>query len=530
MKRAADPPIAVIDFETDPFEHGATIAPFAAGYLDADQYRCFWGLDCADQLAQFLATMPARTIYAHNGGRFDYLFLLSHIPAQEVGIIGGRLVRATMPALDGAHQLRDSWSIIPLKLKAYDKGEIDYQKLKRSVRARYKGEILEYLERDCRSLFSLVKAFRERYGEKLTIASTALRELKKLHKVKNLGRVHDAKFRPYYFGGRVEHFERGILRDDWQVLDVNSMYPFVMANRDHPTGPGYRWARSIDQGRKSGRPFFVRFQGKQSGALPMRAPDGRLSFQVERGEFYCCSHELIAGLDLDIIRIDKVIDVWIPDQAIRFDTYVNQCMSGRQAAKTAGDKEGDIFFKLLANSAYGKFAQDPARYKGYFWLPDGADPGQVPADYDQLDSESDDGRLYSRPQSNPWGYVDVATAASITSAARAVLMLALAQADRPIYCDTDSIIARSVGVQLDQAQLGAWKLEAQGDEAAIAGRKLYALFAAGQAVKAASKGARLTPDEIRRVARGESIVWRSEAPSMRIGKDTAYLSRTIARR
>ena len=39
--------IAVIDFETDPFEHGIVPRPFAAGFYDGSRYLQFWGDDCA---------------------------------------------------------------------------------------------------------------------------------------------------------------------------------------------------------------------------------------------------------------------------------------------------------------------------------------------------------------------------------------------------------------------------------------------------------------------------------------------------
>src|SRR6185312_6726677 len=73
-------------------------------------------------------------------------------------------------------------------------------------------------------------------------------------------------------------------------------------------------------------------------------------------------------------------------------------------------------------------------------------------------------------------YYVVAIGASITSAARAYLFDALQRADDPVYCDTDSIVCKHLQGPLDATKLGAWKLEAQGDAIAIAGKKMYALF------------------------------------------------------
>jgi hypothetical protein len=59
----------------------------------------------------------------------------------------------------------------------------------------------------------------------------------------------------------------------------------------------------------------------------------------------------------------------------------------------------------------------------------------------------------------------------------------LSYPDRPIYCDTDSIICEAFGGNLHDTELGGWKIEAEGDYAAIAGKKLYAVFDNGKGAK-----------------------------------------------
>lgn len=53
-------------------------------------------------------------------------------------------------------------------------------------------------------------------------------------------------------------------------------------------------------------------------------------------------------------------------------------------------------------------------------------------------------------------------------------MDAIAKADEPIYCDTDSLICRNLSnVPMDAVQLGAWDKEAEFDDVIIVGKKLY---------------------------------------------------------
>jgi hypothetical protein len=55
-------------------------------------------------------------------------------------------------------------------------------------------------------------------------------------------------------------------------------------------------------------------------------------------------------------------------------------------------------------------------------------------------SKNGDFCIWERPSPRRGGFYNIATAASITGAARANLLRNLSLSDRPIYCDTDSII------------------------------------------------------------------------------------------
>ncbi|MDE2020898.1 MAG: hypothetical protein KGJ13_11230, partial [Patescibacteria group bacterium] len=200
--------ISVIDFETDPFLYQRTPRPFACEFLSDEFCEVFWGDDCHEQLAKFLETLSEPFfIYAHNGGKFDFHFLHRWLE-NPIKVINSRIVSAKM----GIHTFRDSYAILPVPLRAYEKDEIDYTKMERDRREIYKEEILRYLHTDCVSLLDLVSAFVERFGDKLTIGSTAISEIKKRHPFIRATEPYDSVFRKFYYGGRVHCFKQGIVK------------------------------------------------------------------------------------------------------------------------------------------------------------------------------------------------------------------------------------------------------------------------------------------------------------------------------
>jgi len=548
--------LAVLDFETDSFKHGRVPEPFACELYDGEESHVFWGRNCVEKLLYYLESCEQQyLIYAHNGGKFDFFFLLKEGYLENpIRIINGRLVKA----MCGCHELRDSYAIIPIPLSAYQKDEIDYSWFEEGEYDKHKREILDYLHSDCDYLYKLVDAFVARFGDKLTIGSTAIDKLRELHPFDRTREAHDEKFRPYYFGGRVECFKHGIITAPLKVYDVNSMYPYVMREYSHPVGQSYgvfKDGKFFDKstGRLKGifknKPYFMRFTGRNKGALPTRTKQG-LDFNVPEGEFFACSHEIIIAIKHKLIEIQQVHEIYIPDKTIKFNKYVDIYSQEKIDCKKSGDKVGEIFAKLLLNSAYGKFGQNPNHYKDFCLhlqgtpYPDKNDGWEIFADYGEFE-------IWEKP-SETKSFFDVAVAASITSAARSVLLDAIHSTRGLVYCDTDSLICEHFEGNLDNHALGAWKFECEGDQIAIAGKKLYALFkkheqtaidnndfddvmdetfdiTKGECVKLATKGVRLDANDIWKVANGETILWENQAPSFSLMGEATFIKREIRR-
>ena len=167
-------PFAVLDLETDPFKAGRLPRPFAAGFYNGDYPSLYWGDDCIKYLIEDLKEYDGY-VYAHNGGKFDFHFLLPYLPRsalnKSIRIINGRIVEFRI----GKARLRDSWNILPVPLARLAKDEIDYKKLEPDIRHKYMAEIREYLYSDCKHLRDNIIRFINEYGLHLTIPSAAFR-------------------------------------------------------------------------------------------------------------------------------------------------------------------------------------------------------------------------------------------------------------------------------------------------------------------------------------------------------------------
>jgi hypothetical protein len=532
--------IAVIDCETDPFAPYRHIEPFAWGFFDGITYEYFTGADCTEKLISFLQSLPnTYQIFAHNGGRFDFMFILKHLRGEPL-IINGRIVDADL----FHHRLSDSYARIPVPLARFgQKTEIDYNKLERSARHKHMPEILAYLEQDCVALYNVITAWHERFGGKSsTMASAAFKECQK-----RMGKIitprmspgEDDQFRSFYFGGRVQAFSIGVIQDNVSIHDVNSMYPHVMCEYQHPIGTKTDWRFSTDIDDDTD---FACVWAWSKGALPLRTATG-LTFPVGYGKFFASIHEIKAGLKFRRLKIDRVVYAQSCRSKTDFSQFIRPIYAERLAARDRGDIMGQEFSKQLMNSCYGKFAINPRKFRSYCMI--GSDEvsqyetiltvnglelkwGEHWYHLDEMPEDSSTPHMlrFSRANTDEEtrkGFRNVACAASITAAARATLFEALCLADSPYYCDTDSIIAPKLeGIATGAMRLGDWKLEATGNEIAIGGKKMYAVFGDmpndnakiaariklygdARCIKLASKGVRMSADQMRSVASGASV-------------------------
>ena len=537
--------IIAIDSETDPFLHGRIPEPFIWGSWDGEEFRTF---ERAIDLLEFYKDQHVY-LYAHNFGKFDlFMGILDHIAETRVQIIGSRVVELRY----GNALLRDSFALMPEALQNYAKTKIDYWKMERDVRHEHMSEIISYLKDDCVYLRDLVVGFFDacnRVGNsntyRSTVASNAMQVARRMGLgTKRTNNHFDAIFRPFYFGGRTECFIPGE-HSEIDVFDIKSAYPFAMCH-SMPCGSDYI-VTDKESDIKSGDEYacFYDITCRSNGAFPF-VRDNVLRFDDILGRFNITGWEFMAAKRHGLLKEYKLNRIYKFVDFINHEPYVMYWFDQKQAAEDRGDKLQRLIAKRMMNSLYGKYAQNPVNYFDYKIV-----PGGTPIEYDQgwqLDSEFNGKELHARPtlwrykQKDPddWQrfpiHYNVATAASITGFCRSMLLdtIALLGRENVLYCDTDSVFARPVTESRKLRQdgkLGSWEWEGLADPVLLAGKKLYALkFINGPnsgKEKIASKGAKLSFDQIRQVCRGETIEWRNQAPTFSLGNSPRFVVRQI---
>jgi Vibrio phage DNA polymerase len=580
--------IVVMDLETDPFEYGTVVQPFVSGFYDGHTFQYFWGDDCVAQSIAYLRSLPeSLIIYFHNGGKFDFYYYIDYFSG-NLRVVNGRIIQAYVQMDNGSqHEFRDSYAIMPFPLKTYKKDDIDYDKMRPVARDIHRTEILDYLKNDCVYLRELCSTFADEFGsDRLTVGSASLKQLKRFHTVQKSNVQFDGRLRhDYYKGGRNQCFQTGVINMPVQVYDVNSMYPYVMRDHLHPVD-----STIIISDRIESNTCFIEVEGTNHGAFPIRSKSGGLDFTAKKGTFYTTVHEYQAAIDTHTFETKSIKKTYGFSNRDTFSTFVDHFYSSRANAKKNGDFTRDLLFKFILNSAYGKFAQNPANY--FDWK---ITPLNEPFPNEPCQHCSGSGTCidcfcclalnHNQPTQNDcmfcfasgfrwqlaetnwhyaiWqarlsrhNYLNVATGASITGAARAVLLRGIHASVDPLYCDTDSIICRELkNVTLSNSTLGAWKFEGSGDVTAIAGKKLYAVFSYTEptlndndkrkypwmlepvkcngkymwCIKKAHKGARLSPAEILRVAQGDTIEVANPVPAYRLTGKHTFTKRKISR-
>lgn len=522
-------PIYTADCETDPFKAGRLPQPFIWGLYSENFYKKF---DSTEEFVNYIKDKEV-IIYAHNGGKFDWHFLLWAIDEfSEISVINGRLAKFKV----GAAELRDSYCILPVPLSAYKKDDFNYDLLEPDVRHLHMPVIEEYLKNDCIYLYDLVKRFIDDYGLNLTLAGSALKQWQKIceEKPPKTNQAFYHRFKPFYYGGRVQAFELGEIERDFSLIDINSAYPAAMCNY-HPYGDNYLVDDKLPETDAEIARAFITLTCVSRGALPFRADDGSLTFPDDnrKREYTITGHEYLAGIRTKTIKNVKIIEVVTFAEFISFTQYVDHFFAMKAECKDV-DPAGYLIAKLYLNSLYGKFAANPEEYKNYMLVEPCHLLSAERTGYDFV-TQVDKWALVGRDlDESEMRYYNVATAASITGWVRAYLWEAICKCDKVMYCDTDSIMCVGTGdIELDKTKLGAWDVEAECDYAAISGKKLYAIHKKnakdGKPWKTASKGAKLSHLELIRLAKGERVTYASIAPTYSIKKNPTFLTRTLAK-
>jgi hypothetical protein len=403
-------------------------------------------------------------IYAHYGGKFDYLFLPPWLMSEG----RRRNFKFNIMPVASAIQVMDVWRRNKwIKWRFLDSHKLIPTSLDKAAKSfGLAGKIaqdldideddpswIEYNRVDCVELYQVIEKFHH-YIEKvllgevgITAPSTAMKLLRRRYLKRPINRneeTHDF-VREAYFGGRVEPFEcKG---ENLSYFDVNSSYPASMLH-PMPGGMAIWWEHEPPPKRamKERIGFCdvnVRIPQMHIPPLPVRGskenglPKGKLLFPTGnvRGIWEWEELQMALSVGCEIVQWNR--SVWY-EKVDLFSEFVRDLYQYRDKSKPTYDKGLDEVVKIMLNASYGKFGMKTERRRYYVYhdpeLPENAEPANGHPDSEIWYADEKSDAPYVMPQ----------VAARVTALSRVLLYKYMLEAQalggKIYYCDTDSII------------------------------------------------------------------------------------------
>lgn len=499
-----------------------------------------------------------RTIYAHNGGGWDWLSLIDYLLTDghgefrsiSINAAGSKVVTAKVKvndrisiALCDSLQLMRS-SLEKLAPKFTGKNKVDLcGKLPHEIYLENPDLFARYERADVELLIEIMenalKIVREHIAEidtfGYTIGSTALKVFRTVGLNETISIPVDEKLKGFlregYTGGRVECFAPGIY-ESVKVYDINSLYPYAMLMSPVPTSDrGFWTGENYEVKPGDVGAFRIAFKQTRRDLPPVLTQNGVGIYEGE-GVYYAPEIILLKEIDPDC-PIKTIEGFCFLDSALLFGPFVNRLYTLRKT-----DRDGPLgeLCKFLLNSLYGKFGQHSERetaiaindandyidaiYDGAEIRPLNASAGLLLETFGQTRDEigfENECPIFGITRETGCNFEHVGIAATITSAARCFLYRGILAAghENVVYCDTDSVhTLGALPAHMVGGEIGQFKLETpEGKTAgAYAGKKLYALRYASGSEKVRAKGvsvggrngALLCYGDLCRICNGES--------------------------
>jgi len=289
-----------------------------------------------------------------------------------------------------------------------------------------------------------------------------------------------------YRGGRNEAFRLGRLEGEkFYMLDVSSMYPFVMLNNYYPVklirveeNPSLRGL--LDALTK----FLVIADVEVEIWKPCIAVKrDKLIFPIGRFRCVLTTPELLMVLQEGEIK--QVYSYAIYEYAKIFEDYVRFFYELKEKYQREGNRPFREFSKLLMNSLYGKFGQ---RVRKIVKIGEGfEEDNHIELLIDARNGTRSvliylNGELFVVDKADYSEHSFPAIASFVTAYARCYLTRLIDKAgwENVIYCDTDSLLVTTAGYEklkrlIRDGEIGLLKLEGVYDFVEIIGCKHYRL-------------------------------------------------------
>ena len=311
---------------------------------------------------------------------------------------------------------------------------------------------VEYCRRDTEITWRFTNAMVQRYEDldipnvRPTLPSMAMQLFLQFYR-KPLGTLpaYVREFiRKAYYGGRVEIFRMGVIKQKIYHYDVNSLYPSVMRGYYYPSIEPYIVKEKPNFEKEGVFEGWVWVPECEYPCLPYRT-NGEVIFPT--GNLYgSWTYPEIRQLLEDGGTVARCKECLEFDKIEKpFDDYIDFCYQKRLASTGELDS---LIWKLFMNSLYGKFAS----HKGLIII--------------KNDKET---ILDSEPR-----HANVIWSAYCTAYARLKLLKYLRSTSDCFYTDTDSLFTSDILPV--STKLGELKLEGIYKQAEFKGNKLYTMY------------------------------------------------------
>jgi len=340
--------------------------------------------------------------------------------------------------------------------------------------------------------------------------------------------------RKAYHGGRVEAFRIGTLKGDYYMVDVNSLYPYVMRNNVFPT----RLVTVID---KPSNQDVLQILQKYLACARVTVSitestiaivhEHKLIFPIGTFEAYVSTPELKSLLERG--ELLKCHEIAVYHQTRPFTEFVDDLYGKRVDAAKRGLFVESEHYKLLLNSFYGKWGQN-----GIKWITVDRTSKKDIKLWTEIHAQTlvitryrrFGGLIQRREMSAESNQSCPAIAAHITAYGRMVLWALMRQvtAAHYFYCDTDALLVDAQGLKavrdlIDDTKLGFLKIAGSYNQVVINGCKDYVLDG-----KRTLKGVRESAQTADGVTYHQEQ-WDSFRGQLRHGTVNCPVTRTISR-
>ena len=424
-----------------------------------------------------------KIIYAHNGGRFDFLVLFENLLDGDVVYVGSRFICFKLKYNGNEIIFGDSLNVIKKGVKEIgtmiNLPKLELKKIGKIKRDAIPSEKdIEYCFRDCEIVY---KGLKKVFGDcppKLTIGSHSLDDFQRNYQKHKLvfNDLIEIQYTKSYYGGRTEAFKLG--KGKYLVYDFNSLYTKKMYDAIFPH-PSYSYMIDKPTIRQAERHLM-----EKEGMLDCKIyvpenikypplpyiKDGKLCFchGYLKGSWTFIEINYALSLGCKLLEVYTIVS---SSRLLTGKEFFGDFIDYYYQMRLDHDKDSveNWLGKYKPHNLYGKFGQHNFSSIRYFETMKLCEEFLM-GEENYYDYTIHDLKTYSKSRKDCYvekkekhkltSHSIISFAAYITAAGRITLHQAMTEYN-PMYCDTDSLFipAKNKKQPLTGSGLGELKLE-----------------------------------------------------------------------